>query len=54
MDTDIYQSDSIKIEDGSYSRILVLPNQNGEVKFDQLHVDHVEMPKKVFEEHDLK
>ena len=32
----------------------MLKNQNGEVKFDQLHVDHIELPKKILDEHDLK
>lgn len=32
---------------------LILPNLNGQVTFEQLYVDHVQMPKKI-EEIDLK
>lgn len=32
---------------------LILQNQNGEAKFDSLHVDHIQLPKKI-EEPDQK
>lgn len=54
MENELNRSKNLKIGEELLSREFILHNQNGEAKFEHLHVDHIELPKKIIDEHDSK